>query len=109
MFFDTNGLMIQVRAAFLWKIDISETENKPINAYNYSRYAASETLGEVYMTLVRLFVFHNFQDGYIWVYYSYEAYNQDGNLLTGSHSIPTKWKIHKESGKWEIFEIFEAP
>lgn len=109
MFFDTNSLMKQVRDAFLWKIDCSETMDKPIDAYNYNRYAINEAKGKVNLTLFRIFTLHNFHDGYIWAYYSYEAYNETGDLLTGSKSILTKWKIHKKNGQWEIVEIFEAP
>ena len=108
MFFDTNGLMKEVRNCFLWKVDRSETVGRPIDAYNYIEHHVGAKLGKANLTLIRLFTFHNFQDGYIWAWYSYQAYNEDGELLTGSLYIPTKWKIHKENGKWEIIEIFEA-
>ena len=109
MLFDTNSLMKQVRAAFSWEIDRSETTGKPINAYNYDRSNRGEVLGKVHLTLVRLFVLHNFHDGYIWAYYSYGSYNEAGELISGSWNILTKWKIHKENGQWEIVEIVEAP
>ena len=109
MFIDTNSLMGEVRDAFLWKIDPAETANRPIDAYNYSRRADTETLGDVHLTLMRLFVLHNFKDGYVWAYYSYEARNSEGEIITGSWHIPTKWKIHKENGVWEITQIIEAP
>ena len=109
MLLDTNDLMKEVRNAFSWKTERSETIGRPIDAYNGIKRANSETLGETKLTLIRLFTFHNFRDGYVWAYYTYYAYNAEGGLITGSVSITTKWKIHKENGKWEIIEIFEAP
>lgn len=109
MFFDTNRLLKEVRSAFLWETARSETVGRPIDAYNYIRRADNDTLGKADLTLIRLFVLHNFNNGYIWAYYSYKAYDEDGELITGSSNIPTKWRIHKDNGKWEIVEIFEAP
>ena len=109
MMIDTNSLMGEVRDAFLWKISPDETANRPIDVYNYSRRADTETLGDVNLILVRLLVIHNFRDGYMWAYYSYEARNPEGEIITGSWHIITKWKIHKENGKWEIIQIIEAP
>jgi len=52
---------------------------------------------------------HNFKDGYTWAWYCYQAYDTEGETITASWYIPTKWKIHKENGKWEITEIIEVP
>ena len=56
-----------------------------------------------------LFTFHNFREGYLWVFYTYKVYDVDGNILTGSSRIPSKWKIVKTNGSWEIVEIYEDP
>ena len=110
MFINTNGLMREVRDAFLWQTDPAETEGEPMHMYNYGTYAEDfGTLGKADLTLARLFVWHDFHDGYIWAYYSYAAYDNAGELITGSRRILTKWKIHKEGGKWEIVGIFEEP
>jgi len=109
MLLNTNSLMSQVRDVFLWKIDCSETAGKPINTYNHRNSFPNEVVGKVDLTLVRLLTLHNFSKGYIWVWYSEKAYNIDGELITGSNNIITKWKIQKEHGEWEIIDIFESP
>ena len=109
MLVNTNSLMRYVRDVFLWRVDSAETIGRPINRYNDSNRLATVELGEVKLTLIRMFTLHNFRDGYIWAYYSYEAHDTDGEIITGSWRIPTKWKIHKENGVWKIVEIIEAP
>ena len=107
MLLNTNSLMKDVKSAFLCKTDLSETVGKPINRYNYQGYFDNEEVGKVNLFLCRLFTLHNFRNGYIWAYYTVEAKNTEGKLITGSHRVPTKWKIEKINGKWEIVEIFE--
>ncbi len=109
MLINTNSVMKEVRDAFLWKTDPVVTADKPIDMYNDVSYWDKENLGKVNLLLVRLSAWHNFQDGYIWAWYCYVAYDKKGELITGSWYIPTKWKIHKENRKWEIIEIYEAP
>ncbi|NMC57499.1 MAG: hypothetical protein GYA50_09790 [Eubacteriaceae bacterium] len=57
--------------------------------------------------MVRLFVLHNFKDGYICSCYWYRLYDDKGELISAWWA-PAIWKIHKEDGKWEITEIFEG-
>ena len=105
----TNGLMKEVKSVFLGNIDILETEGKPIDRYNIDKYLINKELGDVKLSIVRIFTLHNFSDGYIWIRYTFEAKDTVGKVITGSYNIPAKWKIHKRAGKWEIAEIYEAP
>ena len=107
MVFDTNSLMREVRDAFHWRIDRSETVGKPLHSFNMNR--EHETLGKSRLFLIRLLVIHNFREGWIWAHYTYQSFNEEGQLITGSVCIPTKWRIEKIDGKWEIIDIFEAP
>ena len=109
MFFNTDSLIKEVRDVFLGKTVGSETLGEPINRYNLSEYYPAGVDGKINLTLIRLFTLHDFRDGFIWAYYSYKAYDNNGGLVTSSMDIHTKWKIHKENGKWEIVEIYEAP
>ena len=109
MLIDTSSVMREVRDAFLWKTDPAETSGRLINVYNDVTYWDKENLGRVHLLLVRLSAWHNFKDGYIWAWYCYTAYDTEGELITGSMWVPTKWEIHKENGKWQITDIFEAP
>lgn len=49
-------------------------------------------------------------DGYLWVYYSYEAINSDGQIVSGSKNIPSLWTVEKDStGEWFVTCIKEHP
>lgn len=48
--------------------------------------------------------------GTMWVYYSREAYNENGDILCGSWDIPSLWYLERnEMGQWEITHIKEHP
>ena len=109
MLLSTNPLMAEVREVFSGDVSQSDTEGRAIHGYNINKRASSANLGDVELTVVRLFVLHNFNNGYIWAFYRYLAYDTEGELITGSWNIPTKWQIQRESGRWEIVKIFEEP
>ena len=49
-------------------------------------------------------------EGYLWVYYSYEAVDSDGDTVCGSYNIPALWKVEKdETGTWIVTDIKEHP
>jgi hypothetical protein len=105
MLIDTNDLMKEVKSVFLGKVPYSETKGKPISRYNTSSYSGTK----ISLSLIRLFNFHNFSDGTIYIYYTVVVYDRDGEILYGSWRIPAKWKIHKENGQWLITDIIEDP
>ena len=110
MFFTTNSLIRDVRSALLIEVDSYQTAGRAIDVYNNSWVLErGRGVGRVDLTLIRLFTIHNFQRGFIYVYYSCEVYDESGELLTGSRSIITRWEIEKLNGEWEIMKIFERP
>lgn len=49
-------------------------------------------------------------EGYIWVYYSYEAINSAGQVVSGSKNIPSLWTVEKDNaGEWIVTSIKEHP
>ena len=49
-------------------------------------------------------------EGYIWVYYSYEAINSEGQVVSGSKNIPALWTVEKDNtGEWVVISIKEQP
>ena len=49
-------------------------------------------------------------EGWIWVYYSSETYNQNGVSIFGSWNIPSLWKVEKnDAGEWVVVQIHEHP
>lgn len=108
MLIDTNKLMQQTKDVFLGRIHRSETEGKPIQRYNLFHYFGTD-IKKVDLTLKRVFVLHNFLDGFIIVYYTVIMYDHDNNIVSGSWDIFSLWRIHKENGKWSIIAIKESP
>lgn len=89
----------------------SEAEND--NKYGkLSRYASSsdiypETVETKYS--LKLWSAHlSKNEGYLWVYYSQEGINAEGETDYGSFGIPSLWKVEKDAnGKWVVTEIKE--
>lgn len=49
-------------------------------------------------------------EGYIWVYYSYEAINSERQVVSGSKNIPSLWTVEKDTtGEWVVTGIKEHP
>ncbi|MBQ8835186.1 MAG: helix-turn-helix transcriptional regulator [Oscillospiraceae bacterium] len=49
-------------------------------------------------------------DGTMWVYYSQEAYDENGETICGSWRIPSLWYLEKNAaGEWEVVAIKEHP
>jgi len=108
----TNSLMREVESVFLLEVDRSVTEGRAIDLYNWvadSIDATDREVGEINLSLRRAWVWHNFRNGYIWAEYTHVVYDIDGNMVTGSWRVPTKWRIERMNGSWEIVEIFERP
>ena len=49
-------------------------------------------------------------EGFLWVYYSCEAIDYDGNVVCGSWNVPALWKVEKDdTGAWAVVQIREHP
>lgn len=49
-------------------------------------------------------------EGWIWVYYSSETFDHDGNIACGSWGIPSLWKVEKnDADEWVVVPIREHP
>ncbi len=75
----------------------TSTDSRPDMAFNeHSLELWSAHLGE--------------DEGMIWVYYSSETFDHDGNTVRGSWRIPSLWIVEKnETGEWVVVKIKEAP
>lgn len=48
--------------------------------------------------------------GYLWVYYSSEAFDEKGDTVHGSWKIPSLWTVEKDAaGTWTVVKIKEHP
>lgn len=49
-------------------------------------------------------------EGSMWVYYSQEALDDDGNIVHGCWKCAALWRLEKNAvGEWEVVEIEDAP
>ncbi len=106
MFFNTNSIIREVEDVMRGNVDSSVTEGTPLQRYNYNDVYKNAVVN---VNITRLFTFHNFFDGYMWVKYSVETVKNDNDIFPSSSNIISRWKIHRKNGKWEIVEISEAP
>lgn len=57
------------------------------------------------------FISANFKNnkGYIWVKYSSEGYDKNGEVICGSWGILSKWELEKVDNSWVVKSIHEHP
>ena len=106
MFFNTDSIVKDVRNIMSGNVSKEVTAGLPVDMYN--RKGDLNTVS-VAVKIHRVFVLHDFFDGYIWVNYTCEGFDSKGDQTYGSSKVNSCWKIHRNNGKWEITEIFEGP
>lgn len=104
-FLNTNSVMRYAKSVFRGEISSEEVVGTPLYRY----YPKDPEVVKVDLNLKRIFVSHNFKDGYIWVKYDEEQLDSYGNIVSGSWDIISRWKIHKENGEWKVVDIKEHP
>ncbi|MDR2196774.1 MAG: hypothetical protein LBO07_02290, partial [Coriobacteriales bacterium] len=80
--------------------------DRPEDKYNPLRYFDDP---QVTFELRRVFVLHNFSDGYVWVRYTRTIESTGFDFPSGSYNIPSLWRIHKDEDGWHIVDIEERP
>lgn len=114
-FFDTNELMDYVGEVIEGEVSYEEIKNEPIESYYYK--GCYDDFSSVEFDNTRIFVWHNFSKGYIWMHEWHRIENNNGELVSasGSPNWPryyeplTKWTIQKENGTWKITNIDSHP
>jgi hypothetical protein len=59
--------------------------------------------------LVTIFAVLGLKRGYIWMNYSFEAYDKKGKIDHGSWDIPIKLDVKRVNGTWKIIKKYEEP
>lgn len=109
---EAQSILRQADAAFH---DCSHTSTENAEMYGMlSRYAtATDFYNDVSFTnySLELWSAHlGTADGYLWVYYSREAFDSEGHIVTGSWNVPSLWKVEKDdTGTWVVVQIKEHP
>lgn len=106
LFLNTNSVMRYAKAVFHGEIALEEVADSPMYRHYYPKDPEIATTD---LSINRIFVAHNFKEGYIWVKYDEEHMDSYGNILSGSWDVVSRWKIHKENGEWKVVEIKESP
>ena len=106
----TNSLMNYVKDLADGKIPASETEGEYWDEFNVNSVINGD---HAKFKITRVFVIHNFSDGYMWLKWDFWVYDKDDNLIYGhSQGFPpgyAKWTIHKENGEWKVVDVWESP
>ena len=95
--------------------DVRHTREENENEYGLlARYATpTDSYGDLAFNehTLELWSAHLEEDeGWIWVYYSSETFDHDGEVACGSWRIPSLWKVEKnETGEWVVVSIREHP
>lgn len=109
---EAQSILRQADAAFH---DCNHTSAENAEMYGVlSRYAtATDLYNDVSFTnysLELLSAHLGSTDGYLWVYYSHEAFDSEGHTVTGSWDIQSLWKVEKDdTGTWVVVQIKEHP
>lgn len=49
-------------------------------------------------------------EGYMWIFYSQEGLDSNGEVVTGSWNVPALWRLEKNNfGEWEVVHVKEHP
>ena len=59
--------------------------------------------------VTRVFAWHNFYKGYLWIKYTCVISLSDGTRDSGSWNIPVKLTIERRGDHWVATDIFELP
>ena len=109
---EAQSILRQADAAFH---DCNHTSAENAEKYGVlSRYAtATDLYNNVAFTnysLELLSAHLGSADGYLWVEYSREAFDNEGRTVSGSWNIPSLWKVEKDdTGTWVVVQIKEHP
>lgn len=80
-----------------------------LSRYTYNKDIYADVAAERH-TLKLLSARFEYSEGLIWVYYTQEGLDQNGERTTGSFQVRSLWKLCKgNDGKWYVYDIKEHP
>lgn len=89
-------------------VGTEENANKNVGALSkYYRYTDTFSFASADFKLDLITAKVNRNSGYMWVVYSVDRYNSNGNIVSGSSDIPCYWKIEKKDDQWTVIDIIE--
>lgn len=110
---DQNTAQVIMRQADEAFSDFTHTKEENNEQYGLlSRYTTASERGatKVEYSLDLWSAHFNTSEGYMWIYYSKESFDEYGNTISGSYGIPSLWVLEKdENDDWFISYIKEHP
>ncbi len=106
MFLGTNSIFNEVKTVMKGEYDEDYVFTGEMDYFNFTRDSGDATVD---LDVKRLFIIHNFQHGYMWVFYSFEVTSKSGGVSPGGADILSKWEIERQNGKCVIVDVIEAP
>lgn len=80
-----------------------------LSRYTYNKDIYADVAAERH-TLELLSAHFEYSEGLMWVYYTQEGLDWNGERTTGSFRVESLWKLCKgEDGKWYVYDIKEHP
>lgn len=64
---------------------------------------------KTYSKVQALYVIHSLKKGIMYVKYTYQHFDKNGEDIGGSYNAPSKWYIEKKNGNWEVVKVEERP
>ena len=94
MFLNTNTLFAEAKAIFEGKKAVND--DNPLYRYRFDSesYPGNATKG-IDVSISRVWVWHNFKNGYMKVIYSVRYLDENGKIVSCSIGVPSKWYIEK--------------
>jgi len=61
------------------------------------------------LEIYRVFTWHNFKKGTLWLRYSLVVTDDNDDIITGSWRVPVRLSIERVDGVWLTTSIYESP
>ena len=101
---DTNNILREFK-------NTVQNQQSTINSFEryVGNYKSDESIEKTVSKVKTIYVIHSFSKGIMYVNYTYEHFNKNGESIGGSCNVSSKWYIKKEHGKWIVYDIDEKP
>ncbi len=106
IFSDTNSLIDYVESIFMGEVSSEEVADTWFSSFDIRKDREDMQQLQVELDIKRVFVWHDFKEGYMWVKIDCEARNSEGRVKYGTINYE-RWDIKKRDGKWDIISIKE--
>lgn len=91
-------------------VGTKENADKNVGALSrYYRYTDSLNYISVdlKLDLITAKIKSNGKSGYMWIVYSIDRYDKNGENVAGSTNIPCYWEIEKQNDRWVVTNVME--